>query len=68
MDVEVLSFPTYRRSGLRRYLGLLLRGLRIKHRPDGVEGHVLLYAGLVALLVARLQRTPLVVYAAIRES
>ena len=63
VEVEVLSFPTYRGSGLRRYAWLLLRGLRITRRPDGVEGHVLLYAGLVALLVARVQRRPLVVYA-----
>ena len=63
VDVEVLSFPSYRASGLRRYAGLLVRGLRITRRPDGVEGHVLLYAGLVALLVARVQRRPLVVYA-----
>lgn len=63
VEVEVLSFPTYRRSGIRRYAGLLVRGLRLAARPDGVEGHVLLYAGLVALLIARLQRRPLVLYA-----
>jgi glycosyltransferase involved in cell wall biosynthesis len=62
VDVEVLSFPSYRGSGLRRYAGLFLRGLRVTRRPDGVEGHVLLYAGLVALLVARLQRRPLILY------
>ena len=63
VEVEVLSFPRYDRSGFRRYAGLLARGLLVRRRPDGVEGHVLLYAGLVALVIARLQRRPLVVYA-----
>jgi len=63
VEVEVLAFPDYRRPGWRRYLGLLLGAVRARPRPDGVEGHVLLWAGLVALLAARLHRRPLLIYA-----
>jgi glycosyltransferase involved in cell wall biosynthesis len=62
-DVEVVSFSDYGRPGWRRYLELLARALRPRPRPDGVEGHVLLYAGMVALLAARLHRRPLLLYA-----
>jgi glycosyltransferase involved in cell wall biosynthesis len=63
VDVDVVSFPSYRRGGAARYLGLLARVLSPRPRPDGVEGHVLLWAGLFALVAARINRVPLLVYA-----
>ena len=63
VDVKVLASPSYRASPLRRHVGLLLRALVVRPRPDGVEGHVLFVAGLIALLAARLQRRPLLIYA-----
>jgi glycosyltransferase involved in cell wall biosynthesis len=61
--VDVVAARTYRQSGLRRHLSMLAQGLRPRRRPDGVEGHVLFPAGLIALLLARLHRRPLLVYA-----
>jgi len=61
--VDVLAARDYRSSGLRRHLAMLVRGLRDRRRPDGVEGHVLFPAGLIALLLARIHRCPLLIYA-----
>jgi glycosyltransferase involved in cell wall biosynthesis len=61
--VDVLSFSSYRRAGAVRYLRLLVRTLAPRPRPDGVEGHVLLWAGLFALIAARIHRVPLLIYA-----
>jgi glycosyltransferase involved in cell wall biosynthesis len=44
------------------YAGLLVDALRVR-RPRGVEAHMLVPTGFVGLLVARLRRVPLVVYA-----
>jgi len=63
VQVEVIAAPDYRVGALQRHLSMLVRGLRHRPRPDGVEGHVLFPAGLVALLVARWHRAPLVIYA-----
>ena len=63
IEVEVAAPSSYRRSGFRRYLAILRRAIRPSARPDGVEGHVLFAAGLVALLAARLHRRPLLIYA-----
>jgi glycosyltransferase involved in cell wall biosynthesis len=63
VDVDVLASPDYRASPLRRHLVLLWRALAVRQRPDGVEGHVLFVAGLIALVAARLHRRPLLVYA-----
>jgi glycosyltransferase involved in cell wall biosynthesis len=46
-----------------RYLALLWGGVTARGRFDGVEGHFVLPSGFVALVVARLRRLPLVVYA-----
>ena len=61
--VDVVAARDYRHSGLRRHASMLVTGLRDRRRPDGVEGHVLFPAGLIALLLARLHRRPLLVYA-----
>ena len=47
----------------RRYLSLAWRAMTVRGRFDGVEAHVLFPTGLIGLLVARLRRIPLVVYA-----
>jgi glycosyltransferase involved in cell wall biosynthesis len=54
-----------RREGLARpllYALLLWDAIRRSSRIDGVEAHMILPTGLVALIVARLRRVPLVVY------
>jgi len=63
VKVEVISPPNYRMSGLRRHLWMLAAVFRPRPRPDGVEGHVLFVAGLIALVAARRYRCPLVIYA-----
>jgi glycosyltransferase involved in cell wall biosynthesis len=63
LQVEVAAPPSYRVGGLRRHLTILRRALVPGSRPDGVEGHVLFVAGFIALLAARLQRRPLLIYA-----
>jgi len=49
------------------YLQLLVDALRVR-RPGGIEAHMLVPTGLVGLLVARLRRVPLVVYAHGRDA
>jgi glycosyltransferase involved in cell wall biosynthesis len=61
--VDVLAPSGYRSSTLRRHAALALRALLPRRRPDGVEGHVLFVAGLIALIAARLHRRPLLIYA-----
>lgn len=63
VDVGVVAASTYRHGGLRRHVGMAWAALTARGPFDGVEGHVLFPASLVALLVARLRRIPLVVYA-----
>jgi glycosyltransferase involved in cell wall biosynthesis len=63
VQVEVLAAGSYRMSAVARHLQLLVQALRPRPRPDGVEGHVLFVAGLVALVAARLHRRPLLIYA-----
>src|SRR6185369_12147054 len=63
VQVEVAAPTSYRAGGLRRHLTILRRALVPRSRPDGVEGHVLFVAGFIALLAARLQRRPLLIYA-----
>ena len=46
-----------------RYAALLWRGLTARGHFDGVEGHFVVPSGFIALLVARMRRLPLVVYA-----
>ena len=54
---------TLRSPWWRRYPGLLWRGLTARGRFDGVEGHFALPSGVVAIVVARIRRLPLVVVA-----
>jgi glycosyltransferase involved in cell wall biosynthesis len=61
--VEVAAPSSFRVGGLRRHFTILRRALLPGARPDGVEGHVLFVAGFIALLAARLQRRPLLIYA-----
>ncbi|HEY8870019.1 MAG TPA: glycosyltransferase [Candidatus Limnocylindrales bacterium] len=63
VDVRVVAAETYRHGGLRRHVGMLWTAVTARGPFDGVEGHVLFPAGLVAWLAARLRRIPLVVYA-----
>ena len=46
-----------------RYAALLWRSLTARGRFDGVEGHFVVPSGFIALVVARIRRLPLVVYA-----
>ncbi len=59
----VVAPRTLRSPAWRRYLDLLWRGLTARGRFDGVEGHFVLPSGVVALVVARVRRLPLVVVA-----
>lgn len=63
LRTTVVAPRTLRTSGWRRYLDLLWRGLTARGTFDGVEGHFVLPSGVVALVVARLRRRPLVVVA-----
>jgi glycosyltransferase involved in cell wall biosynthesis len=63
VDVQVIAAKTYRHGGFRRHLGMLWSALTARGRFDGVEGHVLLPASLIAWFVARSRRVPVVVYA-----
>jgi glycosyltransferase involved in cell wall biosynthesis len=46
-----------------RYLALLWRGLTARGHFAGVEGHFVVPSGFIALVVARIRRLPLVLYA-----
>jgi Glycosyltransferase len=59
----VVAPRRYDSPAWRRYAALLWRGLTARGRFDGVEGHFIVPSGLIALVVARLRRLPLVVYA-----
>ncbi len=59
----VIAPSTLRSGWPRRYAGLLWRGLVARGRFDGVEGHFVLPSGVMALIVARVRRLPLVVVA-----
>lgn len=63
LTVTVIAPRTLRTPGWRRYLRLLWSGLTARGPFDGVEGHFVLPSGVVALLVARLRRRPLVIVA-----
>lgn len=63
VEVDVVAPHSYRASGLRRHLAMLRDAIGSRPRPDGVEGHVLLYAGLIAVAAAIRHRRPLVIYA-----
>lgn len=63
LEATVVAPATLRTPAWRRYGGLLWRGLTARGPFDGVEGHFVLPSGVVALVVARLRRLPLVVVA-----
>ena len=63
-QVTVVAAEDYRAGGWRRHASMLrqvIAGRRIA--VDGVEGHVLYPAGLVAAVAAVIHRVPLVLYA-----
>jgi glycosyltransferase involved in cell wall biosynthesis len=62
-DDLVVVRPRAALRGPLVYGGLLLDALRAGRRIRGVEAHVVFPTGLVGLIVARLRRVPLVVYA-----
>lgn len=59
----VIAPANYAAAGWLRYLRMLWEGLTKRGPFDGVEGHFVLPSGLVALIVARLRRLPLVAVA-----
>jgi len=59
----VVAPRRYDQPGWRRYASLSWRAATTRGRFDGVEGHFVLYSGVVALAAARLRRLPLVIYA-----
>lgn len=63
LKATVVAPRTLRSPAWRRYLGLLWSALTAPGRFDGVEGQFVLPSGVVALLVARLRRLPLLVVA-----
>jgi D-inositol-3-phosphate glycosyltransferase len=63
VESVVIAPHDYAGSPTTRYLSLLWRALRARGPFDGVEGHFVLPSGVLALLVARVRRLPLVVYA-----
>ena len=63
VDVVVDAVGSYRRSAWIRQLELVGRLILVHGRVDGVEGHVLFPAGLVALVAGRVHRAPVVLYA-----
>jgi glycosyltransferase involved in cell wall biosynthesis len=62
-DVRVVRPRWPRLPTLVVYAVLLVDAIRAGRRIRGVEAHMLIPTGLVGLLVARLRRVPLVVYA-----
>jgi glycosyltransferase involved in cell wall biosynthesis len=62
-DVLVVRPRWPRLPRLLLYIILLLDGLRARAPLSGVEAHMLVPTGFVGLLIARLRRVPLVVYA-----
>jgi glycosyltransferase involved in cell wall biosynthesis len=62
-DLVVVRPRPSRLPGPFIYVALLLDALRVGAHIRGVEAHMLIPTGLVGLLVARLRRVPLVVYA-----
>lgn len=62
-DIRVIRPRWPRLPRLFLYLILMLDALRMRGRLVGVEAHMLVPTGFVGLLVARIRRVPLVVYA-----
>lgn len=60
--VDVIAARTFKEGPIRRHLQMGLTAIRPR-RVDGVEAHVLLPAGLIGLLAARIDRVPMLVYA-----
>lgn len=63
VDVTVIAPRDYRSGTARRHLDLIWRALTARGPFDGVEAHPVYFAGLVALVAARLRRWPLLAYA-----
>jgi glycosyltransferase involved in cell wall biosynthesis len=62
-DIQVIKPRWPRLPRVLLYLVLLADGLRLRSQLSGVEAHMLVPTGFVGLLIARLRRVPLVVYA-----
>lgn len=62
VKVDVIAARGYRKGPIRRHVEMGLAAIRPRH-IDGVEAHVLLPAGLIGLVAARIDRVPLLVYA-----
>ncbi len=62
-DITVVSPRPARRWWLARYAQLALDAARARGPFDGIEAHSAYPAGLIGLVLARLRRVPLVVYA-----
>ncbi len=63
LSATVIAPTSYAAAAWRRYMALLWRGATARGRFDGVEGHFVVPSGFIALVVARLRRIPLVIYA-----
>lgn len=61
--VTVIAPRSYRGWMPLRYLTLAIRAVAVRGTFAGVEAHPLFPTGLIGLLVARMRRVPLVVYA-----
>ena len=62
-DITVVGPRRTRGWWLRRYARLAIDALRARGPFDGIEAHPVYPAGLIGLVLARLRRLPLVVYA-----
>jgi len=63
-EVTVVAATTYRSNAVLRHWAMLRQVVGSRSiRVDGVEGHVLFPAGLVAVMAARLHGVPLALYA-----
>jgi glycosyltransferase involved in cell wall biosynthesis len=63
LSAVVVAPSRYDVPAWRRYLSIAWRAMRAPGPFDGVEGHFVLPSGVIAFVVARLRRLPLVVYA-----
>ncbi len=63
LSARIVAPRRYGGSTWWRYATLLWRGLTTRGHFDGVEGHFVVPSGFIALVVARVRRLPLVVYA-----
>jgi glycosyltransferase involved in cell wall biosynthesis len=63
ISVDVVSARSYRRSAVRRYVGMCWEAVTRTQKIDGVEAHVAMPAGLIGVIAAARHRVPCLVYA-----